>query len=134
MAGRGQDRSAHFDRGEPPVGRLRTGDGKRSFTEQQAENLGPVGHRVRVLDADLNGVADATFYFQGRVRDRRRGGVAARRQHRFTRLFIPAWNGSRWTITVPSLDSPTVYGSIYGGGQERRSTRPRMAPMTVACS
>lgn len=101
---------SHFDRGEPPVDPPADCDGKRSFTEQQAENLGPVGHRVQVLDADLN-VADATFYFQGQYVI---AGEAEslRGDNTGSRLFIPAWNGSRWTITVPSLDNPTVYGSI----------------------
>lgn len=54
---------SHFDQGEPAVAPPFNCDGQRSFTMSQANNLGPIGHRVTVRDADFN-VAGANFYYQ----------------------------------------------------------------------
>src|SRR5262249_26389366 len=101
---------SQFDRGEPPVAPPNDCDGRRSLTQGQSDNLGPVGHRVHVTDEALNH-PEATFYFQGMyiiageaelVRDNNLG----------SRLCVPAWSGSRWNITVPSSSNPLTYGSI----------------------
>src|SRR5262249_55853311 len=55
---------SHFDKGEPPKNPPQDCDSVRSLTSSQANNLGPVGHRIHVADADFN-VPGATFYFQG---------------------------------------------------------------------
>ncbi len=54
---------SHFDRGEPPVSPPNDCNGVRSLSTTQANNLLPVGHRIRVQDSDLN-VAGATFAYQ----------------------------------------------------------------------
>lgn len=101
---------SHFDKGEPPVPPPADCDGKRSFTEAQADALGPVGHRVRVLDQDFN-FPDATYYFQGMYTIT--GEAESLRDNNLcTRFFIPSWNGSRWILTVPSTGNTQVYGSI----------------------
>ncbi len=101
---------SHFDRGEPPVSGSASTDGARSLTSTMANALLPVGHRVRVNDADLN-VPNATFYYQGFYVIR--GEAEANRGNNLcSRRFTVSWSGSQWTTSVPSSNNASVYGSI----------------------
>jgi hypothetical protein len=101
---------SQFDKGEPPVNPPQDCDGIRSLTSGQANALGPVGHRIRVKDADFN-VAGATFYYQGMYTIQ--GEAEALREDNIgSRRFTVAWNGTKWTTTVPISGNTMVAGTV----------------------
>lgn len=86
---------SHFDRGEPAVAAPADCNGLRSLSSAQASALGPVGHRIRVSDADL--LVPGAFWFQGMY-------VVGGEEERLreddlgSRAFTPSWSGSRWNL------------------------------------
>ncbi|HND55446.1 MAG TPA: hypothetical protein PLV92_23690, partial [Pirellulaceae bacterium] len=100
---------SHFDRGEPPVASPNDCNGQRSLSSSQANALLPVGHRMRVLDSDLN-IPGATFAFQGMYTTQ--GEAEANRGdnlgwRRFTATYSMAVN--RWNLAASGSLNP---GSI----------------------
>ena len=87
---------SHFDRGEPAVAPPFDCDGNRSLTNTQAQALGPVGHRIRIQDADLN-VPGASFAYQafyvvgGEAEALRSDNIA-------WRPLDASWTGSQWNL------------------------------------
>jgi len=55
---------SHFDRGEPPVAPPFDCDGFRNLTQNQVNNLGPLGHKIRVTDQEFDR-PNANFFYQG---------------------------------------------------------------------
>lgn len=103
-----------FDRGEPPVAPPNDCDGLRSFTIVQANNLGPVGHRVAVDDADLipsgKYFVQVFFLMAGEAEGLRADNLGYRR-------FLPTWKASinTWnTIAVNSFKQGSVLGAWSG--------------------
>jgi len=97
-----------FDKGSPPVAPPQDCDGFRSFTQTQANALGPVGNRVRVQDSDINNQPGANFYYQGYYVIR--GEPEAVRENNFaSRKFTAAWTGSSWNV---STTGSQLQGSI----------------------
>jgi hypothetical protein len=98
---------SHFDRGEPDVGAPNNCNGLRSLTQAQASALGPVGHRVQILDSDLN-VAGADFYvaaqyvIEGEPTANRGNNLASKK-------VLATWNGSSWSV---STSGSQLAGSI----------------------
>lgn len=101
---------SHFDKGEPPVPAPQDCDGNRSLTNGMVNALGPVAHRVRVLDQDLN-FENATYYYQGYYVVRAEA-EALRTDNLGSKRFTPTWNagGNFWSITTN--DANITYGSI----------------------
>jgi hypothetical protein len=90
---------SHFDRGEPPVSPVSAQcDGVRSLSTTQASALDQtVGHRVRVLDAELNDPG-STFWYQGYYCAKNE--PEANRNNNFgSKQFSSTWNGSLWSNT-----------------------------------
>ena len=79
-------------------------DGARSFSQSQANALGPIGNRMEVGDEDLN-VPGATFWYQGHYVVATEP-EAEREDNLSSRAFVPVWNGSTWNLneTGPQLD------------------------------
>jgi hypothetical protein len=111
---------SHFDRGEPPVAPPQDCDNIRSLTQTQAGNLGPVGHRINVTDANLDHPG-AKFYYQGMYVIL--GEPEANRGNNLLSAeFTPTWNGSGWSL---SAGGPQVPGSVlqrWSGATVRSST------------
>jgi hypothetical protein len=84
---------SHFDQGEPPVNPPNNCDGNRSFTMFQANNLGPIGHRVRVLDAEFEHPGNTKLAHQAYYVVESEG-EAARSNNIGWRTFTATWNGS----------------------------------------
>lgn len=98
---------SHFDAGEPNVGPPNNCNGVRSLTQAQADALGPVGHRVKLLDADLN-VPGATFWVAGQYVIE--GEPTGNRGNNLgSRLLNMAWTGSTWSAAT---GGPLLEGSI----------------------
>jgi hypothetical protein len=92
---------SHFDRGEPPVSPPFDCNGTRSPINPPDV----VGHMMRIKDGDLQ--APGTFYYQGYYM--LRGEPEVDRENNFgSRYFIPTWNGTSWSISVPSPGSGNV--------------------------
>lgn len=91
---------SHFDRGEPPVAAPNDCNGARSLTQAQARALGPVGHRIRVRDADLD-VAGANFWFQGMYVIETEGDLV-RDDNLGSRRFTATWTGTTWSLNEAS--------------------------------
>lgn len=89
---------SYFDMGNPPVGGAAGCDGVRSFSGAQASALGPVGNRMRVLDADLN--QPGTFWYQGQYVIRGEP-VGNRFNNLASREVVPTWNGFSWSTSEP---------------------------------
>lgn len=87
---------SHFDRGEPAVAPPNDCNGLRSLTQTQADNLGPIGHRIQIKDADFN-VTGSSFWFQGMYVIETESD-AKRENNMLSRAFTPNWNGSRWNL------------------------------------
>jgi hypothetical protein len=87
---------SHFDRGEPPVPPPQDCNGLRSLTRSQADALGPVGHRVRVSDADLDRPG-AAYFFQGQYVIATEP-EAARENNLGSRPLSVHWNGASWEL------------------------------------
>ncbi|MSR63350.1 MAG: hypothetical protein EXS08_12985 [Planctomycetes bacterium] len=98
---------SHFDRGEPDVGPPNNCNGVRSLTGTMAGNLGPVGHRIHIKDADLN-VAGATLWFQGMYVIETEGD-RVRNDNMASRKFTAAWNGTRWNLNETGAQT---FGSV----------------------
>jgi len=90
---------SHFDRGEPAVAPPADCDNVRSLTMTQANALGPVGHRLRVLDSEFENPANTLLAYQAcyvvrgefeTVRDNNIGW----------RTFTASWNGSSYTLST----------------------------------
>jgi hypothetical protein len=97
-------RCSFFDLGTSST----TCDGNRSFTQTQARNLGPVGNRVRIQDADL-AVASSTFWYQGMYVIR--GEPEAVRTNNLTSRGLTAvWTGATWNVSSNSV--PQMFGSV----------------------
>jgi hypothetical protein len=90
---------SHFDRGEPPVAPPADCDGVRSLTMAMANALGPVGHRIQVLDSQFEDPDNALLAFQG-------GFIAegeaesARGDNWGWRTFTASWNGSTYDLST----------------------------------
>jgi len=117
---------SHFDSGEPAVGGGAACDGNRSLSSGQAAALGAVGHRIRVLDSDLN-VPGSSFYFQAQYTTQ--GEAEALRDNNFaSRSFTAVFNvvQNRWVLTVPgAATNPITYGSVlqrWSGAQLASAT------------
>jgi hypothetical protein len=100
---------SHFDKGEPPVAPAQQCDGLRSLTNTQASALGAVGHRIRVLDADLN-TAAAGWVYQGQYNVVGEPEIE-RDNNTSWRNFTPTWSAgqNKWNITTPA---GTTVGSV----------------------
>jgi hypothetical protein len=117
---------SHFDAGEPAVGGAAACDGNRSLSSGQAAALGAVGHRIRVLDSDLD-VPGSTFYFQAQYTTQ--GEAEALRDNNFaSRSFTAVFNvvQNRWNLSVPGAAvNPITYGSVlqrWSGAQLTSAT------------
>ncbi|MBL8695176.1 MAG: hypothetical protein JNJ88_13870 [Planctomycetes bacterium] len=92
---------SHFDKGEPPVAPAQQCDGVRSLTSTMVNNLGPLGHKVRVNDADFN-VSGATFYYQAQYVVRAEA-EANRGDNLGSRQFTATWNvpqTNKWNFST----------------------------------
>ena len=97
-----------FDQGSPNVGPPQNMDGNRSFTQTQANNLGPLGNRVRILDQDL-ATENASFFY---------GAYAViigeaenlRDDNMISRPVNVSLNGNNWQFQSPA--GQTVNGTI----------------------
>jgi hypothetical protein len=101
-----------FDRGIPPVPPPQDRDGIRSFTRQMSDNLGLIGNRMTVVDADFATVSQgARFWFQAgymvakEAEDKRENNWA-------TRQVLPRAVVNTWQTTVLTLNNPHRYGSV----------------------
>ncbi len=104
---------SHFDRGEPAVAPPADCDGVRSLTAGQASALGPIGHRIKIQDADLN-VPGAKFYYQGQYVVKGEAGPL-RDDNLGSRVMQPTWNGTSWSF---SSSGSLLLGSVlqrWGG-------------------
>ncbi len=88
---------SHFDRGEPAVAPPADCDGVRSLTASQASALGPIGHRIRIQDAELD-VAGAKFFYQGQYVVRGEAGPL-RDDNLGSRAMQATWNGTNWSFS-----------------------------------
>ncbi len=70
-------------------------NGLRTFSQTQANNLGPVGNRIHLKDSDLN--AGGNFYYQAQYVVATEGD-SKRNDNLGTRPFTPVWNGSNWNL------------------------------------
>lgn len=86
-----------FDRGIPAVAPPQDCNGLRSLTHDMATNLGPVGNRIHISDADF--ILGGTFAFQGQYIVEGQPD-AARDDTLGSRLFTASWNGNRWNLAV----------------------------------
>lgn len=103
---------SYFDRGEPSVGPPGDCNGQRSLTRTMVNALGPVGHRVRLKDADL--AASGTLYYQGQYVVRGEPGTA-RDDNLTSREFSATWDGLAWqTADVGTLLQGTVLNRWAG--------------------
>jgi len=98
---------SHFDRGEPAVAPPLDCNGLRSLSQTQADNLGPIGHRIQIEDAEFN-VTGASFWFQGMYVIETEAD-ANRENNMLSRSFTPSWNGTRWNLNE---SGPGLSGSI----------------------
>lgn len=89
---------SHFDMGEPSVGPPNDCNGIRSLSVSQAQALGPVGHRINVLDADLD-VAGADFWYAGSYIIRGEP-VGNRVNNMGSRRMLAGWSGSSWSLAA----------------------------------
>lgn len=95
---------SHFDRGEPAVNPPQDCDGFRSLSSAMADALDPVGHRVRIDDAELQ-VPGNYFYMGNYVI---RGEPEANRVNNMSsRQFVPVWSGTQWQAS-------SLAGSLQG--------------------
>lgn len=95
--------NSYFDRGEPDVGSPANKDGVRSLTRAMVSALGPIAHRMRVLDSDL-AVTGSQYYYQGYYVIR--GEPDAARNNSFaTRQFVPTFNTTTqtWSCAVTGV-------------------------------
>ncbi len=83
-------------------------NGLRTFSQSQAVALGPLGHRIRLSDADL-GVAGASYWYQGQYVVAREA-ESKRGDNLGSRGFDPVWDGTRWGLIEEP--EPVVHGSI----------------------
>ena len=95
-------------------------DGSRSFSQTQANTLGPVGNRIRLSDVDLN-VAGASFWYQAQYVVPKEA-EAVRTDNIGSRPFTPIWTGSTWDL----VESGTLqHGSVlerWSGATVRSAT------------
>jgi hypothetical protein len=108
---------SYFDRGEPSVPAPQDCDRTRSLTRAMVTALGPVGHRVRLKDADL--AAPGRLYYQGQYVVRGEPGVA-RDNNLSSREFSATWNGSTWQVSD--------VGALLQGTVLQRWTGAEIAP------
>ncbi len=111
---------SHFDKGEPAASPPQDCDGQRSLTSGQASALGPVSHRVRLKDGDIN-AAGYTFWYQAQYNIRGEPELS-RTNNLGSRQVNFAWNGSTWT--------PTVSGSLLAGSVLQRWTGATVSSST----
>ena len=96
---------SHFDLGVPPAA---TCDGSRSFGQNQASGLGPIGNRIHLNDQDLL-VPGAQYWYQAQYVIGREP-EAVREDDLGSRGFTPLWEGTTWNLKdTPPLHLP---GSI----------------------
>lgn len=88
---------SHFDNGEPLVAPGNQCDGNRSLTMSQANNLGPIGHRIRVLDQDLMSTGSESWFYQAYYVAEGEG-ESVRGNNIGNRGFNPTWDGNEWTF------------------------------------
>jgi hypothetical protein len=89
---------SHFDKGEPAVALPQQCDNIRSLSQTQASALNPVGHRMRILDSELN-VPGSQFFVHGQYTTQ--GEVESLRfDNSGWRTFTPTWTGASWSISV----------------------------------
>ena len=74
-----------------------TCDSLRSFTQSQANSLGPVGNRVNLKDEDLN-VGGASFWYQAQYVVATEP-EAVRFDNLGSRAFTPSWTGVNWLLS-----------------------------------
>lgn len=100
---------SHFDKGEPNVAPAQQCDGLRSLTNTQATNLGPVGHRINVLDSAFN-TAAAGWAYQAQYNVIAEPEIE-RDNNTAWRSFTPTWSAAqnRWNF---STQAGTTYNSI----------------------
>ena len=106
---------SHFDQGEPPVAPPNNCDGNRSFTQFQANNLGPIGHRVRVLDAEFEHPGNTKLAHQAYYVVESEA-ESARANNIGWRTFTATWNGSNaYNLnTTTSLAQESVLNAWTG--------------------
>lgn len=90
-----------FDAGTAPQPSTQC-DGIRTFSFAQSNNLGPVGNRVRVRDADLIPSPSQRFFYASQYVIRGEPEIA-RRNNLGSRQFVPNWTGSMWTVPTTGL-------------------------------
>lgn len=113
---------SHFDMGEPPVAPAQQCDGLRSFSSTQANNLGPIGHRVQLLDADLN-VGGANYYYQGLYLTQ--GEAESLRSDNMSwRKFTPTWSvaQNKWTFATVGAQTYNSVLSAWTGATVNSNT------------
>ncbi len=104
--GEWQDKCGQFDRGEPAVAPPFDCDQVRSLTSTQVAALGPIAHRIRVQDAELDQAG--TFWYQAYYNVQSEP-EAARENNMASREFVPTWNGSAWDL---ASTGPSLLGSV----------------------
>ena len=101
---------SHFDRGEPAVAAPLDCDGVRSLSNAQATALGPVGHRVRVLDAEFENpdntkLAHQAYYvIRAEFENARANNIG-------WRTFNASWNGTGNSYILNTTTNLTM-GSV----------------------
>lgn len=88
---------SHFDKGEPPVASPQDCDGQRSLSQTMVNNMGPVAHKVRVADGELN--TPGTFYYQAQYVIRGEP-ENVRANNLGSKKFTPTWTGSNWGLVT----------------------------------
>ena len=102
---------SHFDRGEPAVAPPNDCDGVRSLTNGMANALGPVGHRVRVLDSEFENPDNVALAFQAYYVVAREA-ESVRDNNIGWRTFTATWNAgqNRYNLstTTSTADEPVI--------------------------
>lgn len=83
-------------------------DGNKSFTQTQANSLGPIGNRVQIPDAAFDPTLNPEFAYSSYYVIRGEP-EAARNNNLGHKAFQPTWTGSTWNYTDQSA---LAYGSV----------------------